>query len=242
MAAMDVDGADAAIDINDAAAARAEEAEAAAAADAAAPSIPVQLLQTQLRPIQRLPPDLVNRIAAGEIVQRPVSALKELLENSLDAGEEGKADDGFFAMRPFACLSFSRFPHLFSLSSLFLFLSFSFSLHSTGSTHINITLREGGFKLLQVQDDGCGIRVGRRGGSHFLIAESNFDGKGAVVACVSRPFFPLSFLHLHLPTPPDLFRQPHINTTSTTNSPRTSPSSASATPPPSSATLAAFPT
>lgn len=65
---------------------------------------------------------MVNKIAAGEIIHRPCNAIKEMMENSLDAG----------------------------------------------ATMIRVQMKDGGLKMLQIQDDGSGVAVSGRHRIHQI--------------------------------------------------------------------------
>lgn len=75
------------------------------------PRLDLKGLTMERKEIRHLPSNLVSQIAAGEVIERPSSCVKEMMENSLDAG----------------------------------------------ASRIDVSIEDGGVKLICIDDDGCGI-------------------------------------------------------------------------------------
>lgn len=135
------------------------------------------------RRIAVLPADVADRIAAGEVVERPASVVKELVENALDAGardvdvdirEGGRAmirvsDDGHGMSREDAALAIARHAtsKIRDAEDLVGVASFGFrgeALPAIGSVaHLVIE---------SATDDGAGVRVAVSGGELKVVEEA----------------------------------------------------------------------
>lgn len=89
---------------------------------------------TAPRRIQALSQDVVNKIAAGEIIVAPVHALKELIENAVDAGS----------------------------TSLEILIKGADASYFLWQMTTDVRFTDGGLKLLQITDNGHGIHVSTR--------------------------------------------------------------------------------
>ncbi len=141
--------------------------------------------------IRILPDTLVSQIAAGEVVERPASVLKELIENALDAGAtrlevelEGGgatrlrlADDGAGMDRDDSLLAFDR--HATSKIATFDDLERVASLGFRGEALASIAA-VAKVELLTARQDGEGTRVRIEGG-RVLVAEPAARRRGTTI-------------------------------------------------------------
>ena len=149
--------------------------------------------------ISILPDHVANQIAAGEVIQRPSSVVKELLENAIDAGaneikllirDSGKTmiqliDNGIGMTNTDACLAFERHAtskiksadDLFSISSK----GFRGEALSSIAAIANVEVHT------KTEDDDIGTYL-KISGSKFEMQEVSVVPKGTSIS-VEKPFF-----------------------------------------------------